>query len=118
MLAAAFGLIVAGGGGLVFAAGGAGSGQQIPIALVSAAVSGLGVVMSGKVVVPTFAYKREQERADRAEARAEKAEALNLQFAEALADRVVPAMERNTAATRESTEAWRGVILRYGQGQA
>lgn len=48
------------------------SGAYVSVALLSAALSVLGVILSGKIVVPTFAYKREQERADKWEAEAQR----------------------------------------------
>lgn len=40
----------------------------IPVAFVSAGLSALVTILSGKIVVPTFAYNREKDRADRYEA--------------------------------------------------
>lgn len=55
----------------------------------SAIVTGITTVLSGKLVVPTFAYNRERDRAD-------KLEADNMSLHASIKDSVVPAIVRNT----------------------
>lgn len=77
--------------------GGSGnSGSYVSVALLSAALSVLGVILSGKIVVPTFAYKREQERADKWEA-----EALRLNGE--IASKFVPSLDAAVHAVNESS---------------
>lgn len=73
------------------------SGAYVSVALLSAALSVLGVILSGKIVVPTFAYKREQERADKWEAEATR---LNGE----IAHQHVPALEAAVHAVTESND--------------
>ncbi len=69
----------------------------IPIAFVSSAVSVLGVILSGKIVVPTFAYTRERERAD-------KWETESLRLNELIQSKYVPSLDLATAALTKSNE--------------
>lgn len=77
-------------------------------ALLSGAGAFLATLMSGKVVVPTFAYSRERERADKWEAEA-------MRLNQVIADKVIPALATSTAAQVESTEAVKAAIAAFGR---
>lgn len=62
---------------------------DVPGWLIGAAISALVTILSGKIVVPTFAYARERERADRLESE------LKL-LRDDLQTEIVPALVRNT----------------------
>lgn len=78
-------------------------------------VSGAGsvavTVLSGKIVVPTFAYNREKERADKLEA-----EVMRLN-ADAIS-RVIPALEAQSQAVRESSAMVKEAIAALGRRRA
>lgn len=74
------------------------SGGTVSIALLSAGLGALGVVLSGKIVVPTFAYNREKDRADKWEGEA-------LRLSNSIADRHVPALDAASHAVTEGTKA-------------
>jgi hypothetical protein len=83
---------------MVLSAAGSDTGSPsttIPVALISSAVTGLGIIMSGKIVVPTFAYNREKERADKWEAEV-------LRLNQVMADRHVPSLDAATHAVTDS----------------
>lgn len=84
-------------------AGGQPSGGTVPVALISSAITGLGIILSGKIVVPTFAYNREKDRADRLETEL-------LRVNGALADKHVPALDAAAAAVSESTSVIREAL--------
>lgn len=65
-------------------------------------------LLSGKVVVPTFAYSRERDRADRLEAEVGRLHAEN-------ASRVIPALEAQSVAIRESSAMVKEAIAALGR---
>jgi hypothetical protein len=83
-------------------------GGSIPIALVSSAVTGLGVVLSGKIVVPTFAYNREKDRADKWETEV-------IRLNQTIADRHVPALDAASHAITKSSEVVERAIETFGR---
>lgn len=83
---------------LVLAAGG---GVDVPGWLVpgiSALAGFLVTLLSGKIVVPTFAYLREKERAEKWEAEVMRLNGL-------LAEKVIPTLTLTAKAMEDSTEA-------------
>lgn len=92
-------------------AAGGGTVPGMPYWLVGAA-SALGgflvTLLSGKIVVPTFAYNREKERADKWEEKF-------LGLSSALAERHVPALDAATHAIGESNEAIKQAIAALGR---
>lgn len=84
-----------------------GSGIDVPGWLVpgiSALAGFLVTLLSGKIVVPTFAYLREKERA-------EKWEAEVMRLNGVLADKVIPTLTLTAKAMEESTEAVQQALL-------
>jgi hypothetical protein len=65
---------------------------------ISALVAALGTILSGKVVVPTFAYTREKVSADKWQAEAMRLNAM-------IQDRYLPAIEASTLALNKSSDA-------------
>ncbi len=68
----------------------------------------LATLMSGKVVVPTFAYLRERERADKWEAEA-------MRLNQVIADKVIPALSDSARSNTESTAAVKESLSALGR---
>ncbi len=89
-------------------------GGDIPtwvIGVLSGVGAFLATLMSGKVVVPTFAYTRERERADKWEA-----EAMRLNGV--IAERMIPALVSSVQANTESTGAIKQALVAFGRRRA
>lgn len=81
------------------------------MALLSGVGAFLVTLMSGKVVVPAFAYQRERERADKWEA-----EAMRLNGV--IAERMIPALSSSSQSLTESTETVKHAIAAFGRRRA
>lgn len=77
------------------------------VASVSALSAFLVTLLSGKLVVPTFAYLREKERAD-------KWEAETMRLNSVIAEKMMPALALSAKANEESAEAVRTAIATFG----
>lgn len=104
-------LPVIGGVSLPLVVAQASGGDGIPswmVPLLAGAGTFLGTLLSGKFVVPTFAYTRERDRADKLEAEVTRLHEQN-------ADRWVPALTASTAAVTSAAETVQSAIEAMGK---
>lgn len=104
-------LPIAGGVSLPLVVAQSGGGSDLPswaLPLLAGAGTFLGTLLSGKFVVPTFAYTRERDRADKLEAEVTRLHEQN-------AERWVPALTASTAAVTSAAETVQAAIQAMGK---